>query len=194
MSKRHTSSRRKTYGRRQHEVRERTDRGQHAEGLRIRARRMGLGRPGRPARVPRSAQSAHPLRARRLIDGRLRGRPPSNHRPAPATADRRGPDASSDGGSAAHSVPAAGRTGSAWSWGPSSSPSCSPSSRSPSRSVSRRPGSTSGASSSSASASRTPPADVRSDLNRLGHEPAIRKQGIDAGLGQLSDPLVLPAR
>ena len=37
-------------------------------------------------------------------------------------------------------------------------------------------------------------ADVRSDLNRLGREPAIRKQAIDAGLGQLSDPLVLPAR
>ena len=37
-------------------------------------------------------------------------------------------------------------------------------------------------------------ADVRSDLSRLGREPAIRKQGIDAGLGQLSDPLVLPAR
>jgi hypothetical protein len=33
MSKRHTSSRRKTYGRRQHEVRERQDRGQHAEGF-----------------------------------------------------------------------------------------------------------------------------------------------------------------
>ena len=33
MSKRHTSSRRKTYGRRQHEVRERNDRGQHAEGF-----------------------------------------------------------------------------------------------------------------------------------------------------------------
>lgn len=32
MSKRHTSSRRKTYGRRQHEVRERHDRGQQAEG------------------------------------------------------------------------------------------------------------------------------------------------------------------
>ena len=32
MSKRHTSSRRKTYGRRQHEVRERQDRGQQAEG------------------------------------------------------------------------------------------------------------------------------------------------------------------
>ena len=32
MSKRHQASRRKTYGRRQHEVRERQDRGQHAEG------------------------------------------------------------------------------------------------------------------------------------------------------------------
>jgi hypothetical protein len=37
-------------------------------------------------------------------------------------------------------------------------------------------------------------ADVRSDINRLGQEPAIRKQAIDAGLGQLSEPLVLPAR
>ncbi len=36
--------------------------------------------------------------------------------------------------------------------------------------------------------------DVRSDLNRLGREPAIRKQGIDAGLGQLSEPIILPAR
>jgi hypothetical protein len=33
MSKRHQSSRRKTYGRRQHEVRERHERGQHAEGF-----------------------------------------------------------------------------------------------------------------------------------------------------------------
>jgi hypothetical protein len=33
MSKRHTSSRRKTYGRRQHEVRERQDRDNHAEGF-----------------------------------------------------------------------------------------------------------------------------------------------------------------
>jgi hypothetical protein len=37
-------------------------------------------------------------------------------------------------------------------------------------------------------------ADVRSDLNRLGREPAIRKQAIDAGLGQLAEPLVLPPR
>ena len=33
MSKRHQSSRRKTYGRRQHEVRERQDRGHHSEGF-----------------------------------------------------------------------------------------------------------------------------------------------------------------
>ena len=37
-------------------------------------------------------------------------------------------------------------------------------------------------------------ADVRSDLHRLGREPAIRKQAIDAGLGQLSEPLVLSSR
>ena len=34
-------------------------------------------------------------------------------------------------------------------------------------------------------------ADVRSDLNRLGRERAVRKLGIDAGLGQLGEPLVL---
>jgi hypothetical protein len=37
-------------------------------------------------------------------------------------------------------------------------------------------------------------ADVHSDLARLGREPAIRKQAIDAGLGQLSEPLVLTPR
>jgi hypothetical protein len=36
--------------------------------------------------------------------------------------------------------------------------------------------------------------DLLSDLNRLGREPAIRKQAIDSGLGQLSEPIVLPAR
>ncbi|HSO29544.1 MAG TPA: hypothetical protein VLS28_06550 [Candidatus Sulfomarinibacteraceae bacterium] len=36
--------------------------------------------------------------------------------------------------------------------------------------------------------------DLRSDLNRLGAEPAIRKLGLDAGLGQLDAPLILPAR
>jgi hypothetical protein len=36
--------------------------------------------------------------------------------------------------------------------------------------------------------------DVRSDLDRLGREPAIRKMAIDDGLGQLTEPVVLPAR
>ena len=36
--------------------------------------------------------------------------------------------------------------------------------------------------------------EVRSDLSRLGQEPAIRKLSIDAGLTQLGEPLVLPAR
>jgi hypothetical protein len=37
-------------------------------------------------------------------------------------------------------------------------------------------------------------AEVQSDLNRLGREPAIRKQAIDQGLGQLSEPLIVIAR
>jgi hypothetical protein len=36
--------------------------------------------------------------------------------------------------------------------------------------------------------------DLRSDLNRLGAEPAIRKLGLDSGLGQLEAPLIIPAR
>lgn len=36
--------------------------------------------------------------------------------------------------------------------------------------------------------------DLRSDLDRLGSEPAIRKLGIDNGLDQLDAPLILPAR
>jgi hypothetical protein len=36
--------------------------------------------------------------------------------------------------------------------------------------------------------------DLQSDINRLGHEPAIRKQAIDLGLSQLGGPEVVPAR
>jgi hypothetical protein len=36
--------------------------------------------------------------------------------------------------------------------------------------------------------------DLRSNLNRLGREPAIRKLAIDAGLDQLGHPLVVPSR
>ncbi len=35
---------------------------------------------------------------------------------------------------------------------------------------------------------------LRSDIYRLGSEPAIRKQALEAGLGQLVDPLIVPAR
>jgi hypothetical protein len=35
---------------------------------------------------------------------------------------------------------------------------------------------------------------IASDLDRLGREPAVRKQALAAGLGQLVDPLVIPAR
>ena len=36
--------------------------------------------------------------------------------------------------------------------------------------------------------------DIRSDLSRLGKAPAIRKLAIDAGLGPLAQPVVVPAR
>lgn len=36
--------------------------------------------------------------------------------------------------------------------------------------------------------------DLTSDLSRLGREPAVRKMALDAGLGQLREPVVLPAR
>lgn len=36
--------------------------------------------------------------------------------------------------------------------------------------------------------------ELLSDLNRLGREPAIRKLSIDAGLGQLAEPVLLPVR
>jgi hypothetical protein len=46
MSKRHTANRRKTYGRRQHEVRERQDRGQQAEAFEF---ELGEWGPASPA-------------------------------------------------------------------------------------------------------------------------------------------------
>ena len=36
--------------------------------------------------------------------------------------------------------------------------------------------------------------DLRSNVERLRSEPAIRKEALDGGLGQLGAPLVLPAR
>jgi hypothetical protein len=36
--------------------------------------------------------------------------------------------------------------------------------------------------------------ELQSDLSRLGREPAVRKLALDGGLGELGDPLILPAR
>ncbi|MGZ9160458.1 MAG: hypothetical protein ACXW4T_04770 [Candidatus Limnocylindrales bacterium] len=36
--------------------------------------------------------------------------------------------------------------------------------------------------------------EITSDLSRLGREPAVRKLSLDAGLGQLGETVVLPAR
>lgn len=36
--------------------------------------------------------------------------------------------------------------------------------------------------------------DLASDLSRLGREPAVRKLALDGGLGQLGQPIILPAR
>jgi hypothetical protein len=36
--------------------------------------------------------------------------------------------------------------------------------------------------------------EITSDLSRLGREPAVRKLALDGGLGQLGEPLILPAR
>jgi hypothetical protein len=36
--------------------------------------------------------------------------------------------------------------------------------------------------------------EINSDLSRLGREPAVRKMALDDGLGQLGEPVVLPAR
>jgi hypothetical protein len=48
MSKRHTSSRRKTYGRRQHELRERHDRGRQSEGFEFELDQWGPAAPADP--------------------------------------------------------------------------------------------------------------------------------------------------
>ena len=36
--------------------------------------------------------------------------------------------------------------------------------------------------------------EITSDLSRLGREPAVRKLALDAGLGELGEAVVLPAR
>ena len=113
MSKRHHASRRKSYGRRQHEVRERHDRGQQREGFEFELGDWGIDAP-RPIRSPSSIRARPRLRFGSATDvavyqgARPRTIAPAARRPR----DRRGPDASGAGASAARSAPAAGRTAS----------------------------------------------------------------------------------
>ncbi len=60
--------------------------------------------------------------------------------------------------------------------------------------MSRPPASTSAASQLERQRLDARAAELGSDVNRLGREPAIRKLAIDAGLGQLDAPIVLQAR
>ena len=134
----------------------------------------------------------------RLSDGRLRGRAPTHHRAARARRAARRPTRRArcrrGAEPAAPSAPARTEPPRASSSAASSSPSCSRSSRWPRRSASRPPATTSAGCSSSATLLDAAIQELNSDLNRLGREPAIRKLALDDGLGQLGDPLVLPAR
>ena len=198
MSKRHQSSRRKTYGRRQHEVRERHDRGQHAEGF-----EFELGEWGPAARPTRSGSSTRAARASASRSATERW--PSTRAPARARSRCRA--------RAARAADAARR----------SRPSSAARVRGAFRAGRRTnrlglvlgaivvafmlalllagpagprlgDGLDIGRLELERQRLEDTAADLRSDLNRLGREPAIRKQAIDAGLGQLSEPLVLPAR
>ena len=195
MSKRHQSSRRKSYGRRQHEVRERQDRASthHDAGV-VRAGRVGRRGAVGSAGLPRPALTALPLRAGRLSMAVYEGarprtialpRRPRTAEPAPALPRRR-----------ARPTVRAHRSSSrpALVLGGSSSRSCSPSSRWPRRSACRPRATTSVACRSSRSGWTPAARTSRSDLSRLGREPAVRKLALDAGLGQLGEPVILPAR
>ncbi len=95
MSKRHQSSRRKTYGRRQHEVRERHDRGPpRATASTLELERLGLG-GARPIRSPSSTRARRASASRSATDRwpstRAHALAPSRCRAAPRTAEA--PDA-----------------------------------------------------------------------------------------------------
>ena len=151
-------------------------------------------RPARPIRSGSSTRAARASASRSATDdGRLRGRPPTHDRAAAPAARRRAPDARAPPRPWRRPRRSSDEPPRASSSGPSRSRSCSRSSRSPSRSACRPPGSTSAGSELDRQRLDDRAAELRSDLNRLGREPAIRKQAIDAGLGQLSEPLVLHA-
>ena len=162
-------------------------------GVRLRARRLGL----EPRQI-RSASSIRAVRAsasssatERWPSTRVHVLGSSGCRCGPRIS--RAPRCHADA-FAARSGLVGGPTGSASPSAASSWRSCSRSSRSPRRFACRPRGSTSAGCRSSASFLDGRAAELGSDVNRLGREPAIRKLAIDAGLGQLDAPIVLQAR
>ena len=170
MSKRHQSSRRRSYGRRQHEVHERDGSRRHHAGARgARARRLRRLVAGR-SRSPSSIRARRGSASRSASRWRSTRGPPSLRRSCPGgprVAER--PDACPAGGSAAPSGRVAGaepprRSSSA----ASSSRSCSRSSRWPRASASRRRATTSTGSARERDALLVRKQELLTDLNRLG--------------------------
>ena len=194
MSKHHQSSRRKSYGRRQHEVRERHDRHHQPEGFEVEYGETTNVVPSRPVRLPRSARAAPPPHVGRLTGGRLRGRPPTDHHARRTPAHRRGADARPARACAPRSGPDDARATGASSSAPSSIAFLLAFFWLAQVVRESATGYDIGRLQVTRDRLDSKAQDLHSDLSRLGHEPAIRKLAIDAGLGQLGDPLILPAR
>ena len=205
MSKRHQSNRRKSYSRRQHELHERA-------AARITTRptsRTGLDDVGATGIVDRLAFLDPRTPRLRFATGRLtmavyqgaRQRATIVLPRAPGLGA--GPAAPPKPGPRRCRVVARGRP-CAPAAAPRGSRSCSARSWwcSPPRSSRCQPGHprvrhratswTGSPPSTGCSTSRAD--DLHNELNRLGKSPAVRKQAIDAGLGPLPEPIVIPAR
>ena len=186
MSKRHQSSRRRSYG---------AASTRSTSGEADRRHTPGRGRAGarrlRRSRR-RSTRSPSSTRARRGSASRSASRWRSTRGPAPAPPSC----PSARGSSTSPTLPRrrvrgavrARRQTNRLADHPrrrSSSRSCWRSSRSPRRSASRRPATTSSGSTAERDALLVRKQELLTDLNRLGQEPAVRKLAIDAGLTQL---------
>ena len=195
MSKRHQSSRRKTYGRRQHELHERAAARAAADrGPRSSLDDVGAAGDRRPLRVPRPAQRRASASRSATEGGRLPGRAPAHHRPPAPPADRlaasprrrpcprrrpRSAVRARRGAVAARPAPGGDRR----------SRSLRRSSRWPRTSASPRPATRSTASTTEQRAARRPaPTTCAPSSTASASAPAIRKQAIDAGLGPLPEP------
>ena len=188
MSKHHQSSRRKSYGRRQHEVRERHDRHHQPEGFELEYGETSNVVPSRPVRLPRPARAAPPPRVGRLTMAVYQGARPRTIALGGRPRIAEGPTL----GRRAHAHRGPGRPPP----GPLEprprrhrrSRSCSRSSGSPRTSGCPRPATTSAGCRSPATGWTRRAQDLHSDLSRLGREPAIRKLALDAGSASSATP------